>query len=398
MRMWERLSVMGFGAMLFSLMFSLAVMAAEPPRNSLYPGEKIMQCGGYPALTKFIIGDTKKSLVVFIPGAAHTARISYGGHAGSRNEDFLAHWLVSEGYNFLGISYPITTKIPIHKAAYPEFTIRAWGEQAAEIAKATIEENKLSNRIIVVVWSNGGKIPQSFNEAATKLGLDVDFCVSFSATPPSVTVTILPPETPPLYMKWLKTKEGYANVSSMYDDWYKQVKSNSALEQGREIIPKKIYYNDYVGDMPVNIMGRGVKYQDGAIVASGWTFLEDSKSYDLQGFPLVATIVTDNVIDSRHALTDQGVWAPYIIGNIFSSIEKSKVDLKKIPPEKWKAVVNLVRKTPQQLSVGTTGNHFFFVGEAGARHASQCIKVLDERVQSFKAELGDLLGIKLWDN
>jgi len=387
------LLILECGVVLMNLIFTIVAIAEEPPQKALYPGEKIMQGGGYPALTKFIKGDTKKALIVFIPGTGHTARISYGGHAGSQDKDFLAHWLVSQGYNFLGISYPIITKNPIYEEAYPNFNIRIWGKQAAEIAKATIDENNLSNRIILIAWSNGGRITQSFNEAATNLGLDVDFCASFSATPPNVAVVIIPPETPPFYYSLLKASNGYMALSRRFDDWYDQVKNNSSLNRGREIIPKEVFCDEYVGNMPVNLTGLGIKYQDGAFVASGWTFMEDSKSYDLQNFPLVATVVTDNVNDSRHALTDQGVWGPYVIGNIFSYIEKSKVDLKKMSPEKWKAVVNLVRTAPQQLSVGTTGNHFFFVGEAGARNAAQCIIILEEKVRAFKTELGGLLGI-----
>ena len=382
-----------FGAALLGLTLSTLVRAEESAPKPLYPGERIMQGAGYPALTRFIKGDPTKALIVFIPGAGHTARIAYGGHAGGREEDFLAHWLVAQGYSFLGISYPIATKHPVDKEAYPDFTIRSWGKQAAAIAKATVDDNKLSKRIILVVWSNAGRSPQSFNEAAVNLGLEVDFCTSFSATPPSAAVTTMPPESPSFLMKTQKAKNGYMGLSRRYDDWYDQVRSNSS--EDREIIPKEIYRSDYVGDMPVNLIGLGMKYQDGGFVASGLTFIEDSKAYDLSGFPLMTTIVTDNAVDSRHALTDQALWASFLIGKVYVDyIEKTKVDVAAMPNEKWQAVLRVIRTAPRQLSVGTSGNHFFFVGEPGARRTAQSIMMLEERVHAFRAELGGLLGIK----
>jgi hypothetical protein len=81
------------------------MLAASLPAEA-FEGEEVMTGGGYPALVKFVPGEPDQALVVFVPGAHHTARIAYGGHEGSQDEDFLAHWLVEEGYNFLGVSYP----------------------------------------------------------------------------------------------------------------------------------------------------------------------------------------------------------------------------------------------------------------------------------------------------
>ncbi|GAA4860468.1 hypothetical protein GCM10023310_44680 [Paenibacillus vulneris] len=348
-----------------------------------------MHGDGYPALTKFIKGNPMEALVVFIPGAGHTARISYGGHENSRSEDFLSHWLVDQGYNFLGISYPIETRNPIFSEAYPHFNIRSWGKQAAEIAKHIIEENGLTKRIIFIVWSNGGRITQSFNESAMNLGLEVNFCAAFSSTPPNMAVVKSPPvRFSPISM----APSGYEDRTRSFQEWFHQISCNAY--QNHEIIPKEIYYNDYVGNMPINIQGSGYRYENGSFVPDNGEFTEDSKNYDFANFPLIATIVTDNVVDGRHALTDYSLWGYYLINKICSSyIENNKIDLTKLPPENWKALLELVNSAPRQLTASTKGNHFFFVGESGARKSARDIKYLELKVNSFKATLGKLIGV-----
>ncbi|WP_443660566.1 hypothetical protein [Clostridium algidicarnis] len=361
----------------------------------IYNGEKIKQGGNYPALTKFIKGNPKEALTVFVPGAAHLARIAYGGHNGSQDEDFLAHWLVSEGYNFLGISYPIATKLPIYNESYPNFTIRAWGKQVAEIAKTIIDENNLSKHIILIVWSNGGRIVQSFYEYALTLGLDVDFCTSFSATPPNMAVVKFPSQVPNIDKM---DKYRYSDCSKSFDRWYNQININSHINCKNEIIPKDVYYNEYIGSMPVNLKGTGTKYHNGEFVASELEFIGDSKSYDYANFPLMTTIVTDNIIDSRHALSDQSIWGAYLISKIYCDyIEKNKMKIifNKLSAESWKSFVELVRTSPIELSMETQGNHFFFVGESGAHYAALCVKKLERKVKLFKTNIEDILKTTL---
>lgn len=358
-----------------------------------FEGERIMRGAGVAALTWFGKGDPDQPLVVFLPGSAHNARIAYGGHAGGVAEDFLAHWLVAQGYNFLGASYPIATNSDLEHVPHPDFTIRSWGRQAAEIAAQVTSENKLNGKIILIVWSNGGRSPQAFTEAATELGMEVDFCVSFSATPPNAAITILPPASLPSQMQMLRTPDGYINLARKYDDWYAQVQSNTAPGQVRDIIPKDSYYNDYVGDMPVNLLGQGMLHHDDGFVPGGWSFIEDSKAHDLASFPLITTILTDNIVDSRHALTDQALWSPFLIAHVYAKyFEKRQISPDSMDAEKWRAAVVLLRAAPQRLSVETAGNHFFFVGEAGAQQAASDIALLEQRVHTFRTELAELLG------
>jgi pimeloyl-ACP methyl ester carboxylesterase len=160
---------------------SLLCAAARPA--AAFEGEQVQTIDGFPAMTKFVQGDPSRPLVVFIPGAHHLARIAYGGHAGGREQDFLAYWLVREGYNFLGVSYPLASADNAIAGAYPSYTARDWGKQAADLAKQAVEQHHLTNRIIVIGWSMGGRIAEPIAEFAKADGLDLDFYVSFSATP-----------------------------------------------------------------------------------------------------------------------------------------------------------------------------------------------------------------------
>ncbi len=116
--------------------WSTGVGAAQ---EHTYTGEVIEQAAGYPAIYKYIAGDKTKPLLVFVPGAHHTARVFYGGHQGYKAEDFLAFWVNEKGYNFLALSYPIALSDPAIETNHPDFTIRDWGKQVAALADKTIK-------------------------------------------------------------------------------------------------------------------------------------------------------------------------------------------------------------------------------------------------------------------
>lgn len=181
---------------------------------------------------------------------------------------------------------------------------------------------------------------------------------------------------------------GYEDRSRSFESWYKDIAFNNA-RQVREIIPKEIYLNEYVGNMPINIQGSGLRYHNRSFVPDQGKFLDDSKNYDFANYPLVAEIVTDNAVDGRHALTDHALWGACNANKIYSYIEKNRIDLANLPPDRWKALVDLIHAAPRMLSAGTNGNHFFFVGEAGARKAAEDLKMPEQKVKSFKTSLGE---------
>lgn len=359
---------------------ALAIWLLGTGSAHAFEGEQVVTAAGFPALTKFIAGDPQRPLVVFIPGAHHTARIAYGGHPGGRDEDFLAHWLVKDGYNFLGVSYPIATRTPVMSGAYPAFNARDWGQQAAEIAKRTIDEHHLTNRIIVIGWSMGGRIAEPITEAATAAGLDVAFFVSFSATP-GVTGLVSMTATFPM------AASGYADRSNTYPAFLKQLAYENALNGGRTIIDEQSYRNDYVGDMPVGLEGYGLHYRDGQFVRDFWADEADFRVHDYGKLPYIAAFMPNHPLDARHALTDRGNWGLLMVNKIQEDLAAAKVDLNAMAPERWFALVDLVRNAPDRLSVEIAGDHFFFVGETGARQTATALRTMEARMAGFKAEL-----------
>lgn len=369
-----------FESRILSVLALAVWLIAAPSAARAFDGEQTITAAGFPALVKFIPGDPQRPLVVFIPGAHHTARIAYGGHPGGRAEDFLAYWLVKEGYNFLGVSYPIATRDGAITGAFPAYNARDWGRQAAEAAKQTIEAHHLTKRIIVIGWSMGGRIAEPVGEAAREQGLDLDFFVSFSATPGVTGLVGMTAEFP-------MTAAGYADRSNVYPAFYKQILREGEMNGGRTIIDETSYRTSYVGDMPVSLEGYGLHFRDGRFVRDFWADEEDFRVHAFGKLPDIAMFMPNDPLDARHALTDKGNWGLLIVNKIQADLDAAKVKAAAMPRDRWLALVDLVRSAPDRLSVEVNGDHFFFVGEAGARETARALTTMEARMAGFKADL-----------
>lgn len=382
MKRWHRL--LQTAVLLVGAILSHASVAA------LFAGEQIETDAGFPTLTKFIPGDPGRPLVVFVPGAHHNARIAYGGHTGSHDDDFVAYWLVREGYNFLGVSYPLTTHNPVITDTYPNYDARDWGKQVAAAARRAIDEHHLTRKIIVIGWSMGGRSAEPISEAAREQGLDLEFFTSFSATPGIMGLVDMNANFP-------MTASGYADRSNIYPMFMKQIALENAMN-GHTIIDTTSYLNDYVGDMPVNLEGYGLHYRDGRFVRDNWADEEEFRVYAYDKLPYIAALMPNEPLDARHALTDQANWGFVMTNKIQATIEASKVDLNAMPRARWLALIDLVRSAPQRLSIEMNGDHFFFIGAAGAHETARAIQTLDDRVAGFKSQLQDLVPLKATPN
>lgn len=362
--------------------------------GALYPGETILKPGEYPALTKFIKGDPQKPLAVFIPGAANTARIAYGGHPGGRDEDFLAYWLKKRGYSFLGVSYPIETANPIYERSYPDFGVKAWGRQAAEISKHVIEQNRLNRHIIIIGWSMSGRIAPAFSKSAEDLGLIVDFFVSLSSTPAVMNAMGL--ARPP---KITLRENGYEDRTGVFDKFYKLIEDNSSENGGRTVIPKDVCLRDYFGSIPVNIEGNGWRLRDNGLVEDSVEFIKESGCFQFADFPFAATIYSENPADplySMYDLSNFGCWSLYQVNKVVSGyVGANRALFANLEPERFFCLCKLIKSAPQRLSAVTHGNHFFFVGEKGASETAALIQKLETEVRGFKSELGALLHVDI---
>ncbi|MFV0333012.1 MAG: alpha/beta hydrolase family protein [Tropicimonas sp.] len=365
-----------------------APVAAPALAQDLFANEKIETAAGFPAITMFRPGDADRPLVVFIPGAHHTARVAYGGHEGSRDEDFLAHWLNQAGYNFLAISYPIDTVVGGIPTEHPEFTIRDWGKQAAALARQYVDANGLNGDVIVMGWSMGGKISQSVHEAMRDEGLDLEFYTSVTATAPLPGLIALTRELPML-------ETGLADRRNNYAGWFAQVAKNSEAI-GHEIVSEQVFTDLYQGDIPVGLQGYAQVYRDGAFVIDQLAFQADAKPFAFKDFPLVAMIIPDGRGDRRHALTDQAIWSMYNANTVYNSwITANEVDVNTLSDEAWRGMLDLTRGLDEALSVTIDGNHFFFMGEPGAKATAEALAQLEGNVAEVKAKASDLLGVTI---
>jgi len=339
--------------------------------------------GGFPAVTKFIKGDPEKPLFVFIPGAHHSARIAYGGHEGYQEEDFLAHWLSIKKYNFLAISYPIETKSGLFDDNFPEFSIRDWGRQAAEITQQIVKQHALEGSVIVLGWSMAGKIAQPFYEESNRLGINFDFYLSLAATPPI-------PGIVEQNKRVNMAESGLADRRENYPKWYRQVVENEA-QHGHVIIPEATYHGEYIGNISINQQAYGLRFQPGqeAFVRDYLADIEDTKGMEYGNFPLVAMLIPTSVLDLRHSLTDLSTWGIYNANRLYQDYSK-RLMASPPKPSQLQHVRSAIYNAQLELSESVSGNHFFFVGQSGARETSQKIEALMNKVNRFKQHWNSL--------
>jgi pimeloyl-ACP methyl ester carboxylesterase len=374
--------------MLTALLIGGSLVLAGPAlaEPQLYKGEKVVTAAGFPTVAWFRKGDADKPLIVFAPGGHHMARIAYGGHEGSKEQDFLAHWLGQKGYSFLALSYPIDTKA--FETKHPEFTAQDWGKQVAELAAATIKENGLSNQVALVAWSMGGKVVQPGYQAMTEAGLDVEAAISFAATPGT-------PGLIALVTNMKMAESGYADRRNIYGGWLKQLEKNNADNGGRTIIPAEVFQADYVGDIPISLQGYGEVYRDGKFVVDLEAQAKDYGAFAYEAYPLVVILEDDDVADARHALADRANWTLFNANTVMARfVTANKVKLNELEPTKWDRLVSLTRGLDERLAIPVGGNHFFFVGEAGAKKAADAIAQGLGKAREVEAELNDILGLK----
>ncbi len=365
---------------------SLVLASAALAEPKLYEGEEAITAAGFPAVAYFKKGDADKPLVIFAPGGHHMARISYGGHEGSKPEDFLAHWVGEKGYSFLGLSYPIDTAAFEKKT--PEFTAQDWGKQVAEVAAATIKDNGLSNKIVLLAWSMGGKVVQPAYAAATAAGLDMEVAVSFAATPGT-------PGLISLVSKMKMAESGYADRKNIYGGWLKQLEKNNADNGGRTIIPADVFQTDYIGDIPINLQGYGEVYRNGKFEVDLQAQATDYGAFAYEAYPLVVILEGDDVADARHGLTDRANWTLFNAGTVMARyVGANKIKLSDLSEEKWKKLLSLTRSLDEDMSIDVGGNHFFFVGEEGAKKTADAIEKGISKARDVDAELKDILGLK----
>lgn len=391
-------------------------MSPPTTRQNLYPGEELSVINDAPCITYFRRGaggggdddPSTRPLVVLIPGAAHLARVFYGGHEGHDECDFLAHWLTTrpQNYHFLAVSYPIDTSpdTSVMPTTDPGMTVSQWGEQAVEATKRTIRRQNLGGTVILVFWSMGGKILQPFCLAAQAQNIVISFAVPLVATPAVRGIRDRPVLTP-------SPTTGYATPAAGLSESYfvMQLHEQNALHGDRIIIPDEIYRREYLGGFPVGLGCYGVRWSGKSQrrqeeEKGRHSFVDDpdigyevADRFPLGKLPLMCPISCSSPVDLRHSVADKYTWGFLLTYKLLGGISPSKkLALQRTDTEdqkeKGKRLTRFIHAAPETLSATVEGGHHFFIGVDGARRTAELIKDFETRVTEFQRDLEELLA------
>ncbi|UCI31746.1 alpha/beta hydrolase family protein [Mesorhizobium sp. B4-1-4] len=352
----------------------------------LYPGEEIFQVGRH----KFLVHQqpaksAEPPLVVFIPGAGHLARISYG-HPEGRRSDFLAHWLGELGYAMLGVSYPGDDE----GSASGDLTVTEWGEITAAAIDRTICDDGLKRCVIACGWSMGGRIARSLNVALRARSIDLETFISVAGTPavPGFAAIRSPSFTirPNGFIDQRTPSDGSARA---FADLYLDSLAMCDKQEGRSIVPAELYLREYLSETPVSIRGESTRFANGEFHISPGEAVADMGTFDFAEWPIVGTIVSTSPLDAFHALGDQARWSFFNTEKIWQDW-LAPYDLSALSADSWHYLCNLVTTINHTLVEHVPGNHFFFVGERGARRTAEAIIRLSQATAWLKREITEL--------
>ncbi|CAG8018605.1 unnamed protein product [Penicillium olsonii] len=364
--------------------------------STLYEGERLA-LNPHPVVYRFFPAERVfGSLVVFIPGMAHNARISYGGHPGSHAQDFLAYWFNDEGHSFLGLSYPLDSD-SLMPATSPDFTIPKWGLQAAAVIHDVIVGHRLPSRVIILAWSMAGKILHPVAAYCRELNIEVELFVSLAATPALPGLLPVPPRK-----DIVKTAAGYATKPSLEKKFLQQIEEQTNSRSGserylhRNDIPRHIligdqpiidpvtYKRDYLGATPIGLTASGLRYdteKNDFVEEEPGKLMEHGQVHDFKNLPPMAAIFASSALDFRHALTDKPIWGHLMIQRATCRlIDEGISDLCSEPgvadPIDFQQLQEAILKIPELMTMEIPGNHFFFVGADGARKTVDMVIIL----------------------
>ncbi|MGX9393909.1 hypothetical protein ACWX0K_25095 (plasmid) [Nitrobacteraceae bacterium UC4446_H13] len=353
----------------------------------LYEGEEVGRAGGFPVMTYKHFVSLSAPLVVFVPGTAHTGRISYGGHQGYRPDDFLAYWFKELGYNFLAVSYPIEVEKKLFSSVHPEFTVRDWGIQAAEAIIDHRRRYGLTGEVIIVAWSNGGRSVQTIGEACAGRGQPIELFVALDASPPIRRSASMEQQVSP-------NASGYAHNLHRYGPpWYKMVYEASIVAE-RPAMSEEVYLTEYTGEGPVNLQGYGLRYnKTGTFERNYWQEDLDTRGFDFGAMPMIGIVTSGAASDPRHSMTGSAVWGGFLVHRLLEAELGDKSLLADLPSTTWRELCHVVRSAPATMTRRVNGNHFFLVGKSGAQEGAYHVDALCHACKRLRKRIAKLLVV-----
>lgn len=369
------------------LVAALIAMLATPVRAVVFDSEERVEIDGHASVLHFLPGVRSRPLIVLAPGGGATARIFYGVHPDHRPAAFLATHLNAFGYNVLSVTTPIATADPIFDTHAPGFTVRNWGQVLAGAAKLVVEREGITGGTILAGWSMAGKAAQSMAAASRAIGTELDLFVSLSATPPILGLLGIESGYP------MDQRTGYGQAP---DPEYKgalwNIRQNARANGVDEIIPGHFYISHYVGEGPVGLSHTGIRWRDGKIIQDLVEDIGDGQGFDFESFPMTATIIPTTRHDMRHGMTDLHTWGMILTNHLYRAhVQKAREQVQQMSGAEYGALRELVMHAPSRLSETIDGNHFFFLGEIGARQTAEAIARLEAEAAVLRADLAAML-------
>lgn len=340
-------------------------------KGVLFPGERQVAGPHYPVLAWHRPGDAAKPLLVLVPGGGHLARVYYG-HPDGKPSDFLAHWLGELGYELLALSYP--SGHSVNRADCADMTIVQWAEDLAAVAA----QHAIPGReLVLVAWSMAGRLARLFRLAALRHGFVCDRLVSLTATPPLPNLTSPQPLGEPL------TASGLWDSEARGSQWCAAIMGRRQ-PCGRLPIDPDTYARDYRCDNPIGLRGEPRDASPAALSLQG---LADMLGmFDYADYPLCACVVPDRPSDARHALTDRVTWSFLNAQMLYCEAQRRLPNgVAALRVDEWRTLRRLTATLPDRLVREIDGDHFFFIGEDGARAAARHVHDLIAEMEEARA-------------
>lgn len=347
----------------------------------VYPFETMAVSAGFPSLQYYRDGRPERPLVVFVTGGGVLARIGYGQPEG-REQDFLAYWVREAGYPFLALSYPLGNSV--FPTVHPDFSVRDWGEQAAESIAKVVNAEQMPREVVILAWSMAGRIAVPLATALKRHGCDIELFVAMAASPP---LSFLPA------LEGLQSaKDGLADVSGPFVDWLAHSLAEQGARNGHALIPEHVFRREFTGNVPVDLVASSLRWSSGAFVSDLGADLADTRALSYAAYPLTAVMTHDDTGDFRHALTDAAAWAFTSNQALFErDILPRQGSITKMRPEAWHLLMERVRSATGDLGSVIAGNHMFFVGEDGARTTVAAMEKLRCASNKVRKSITELL-------
>jgi hypothetical protein len=270
---------------------------------------------------------------------------------------------------------------PVIEDVFPQFSVRDWGAQTAELVDRYVTANGLPRSVVILGWSMAGRVAEPLGTALRERNIRVDLFVAMAATPPL-------PNLLPGLSALRPAATGLARIEGGYLDWLLSLLADQNRRAGRVVIAPERFVAEFTGDFPIRLAASAMRYEDGKFVPNFAGDAEDTGASNYEGFPPLAVMTHGSPLDPHHALVDRAAWGFYIVQTLAIRHLFSRVrDFDALRPAEWQRLMSALHGAPERLTVVLPGNHLFFVGEEGARATVAALTELLSRSQAISTEL-----------